>query len=173
MYSQKGEDIIALNYFNLKGTQIKCLVDIGAKDGLTFSNSKLLIENGWIGTLLEPNHEECRQCYVNHLFGNYTCVHNIGISTETRRIFNQMFYTFQDFDKYYLLEDEKFSFLSIRANDNNMDVLKQIDLEKYGVEMLCIEWNGDKELETKYTEYCNRFGLRELHRNEENMIFAL
>jgi hypothetical protein len=173
MYSRNGEDVIAFNYFNEKGTQMKLLMDIGARDGITFSNSKLLIENGWIGTLLEPHHEECRQCYANHLFGNYTCVHNIGISTETKKKFNQMFYTFEDFDKHYLVEDEKFSFLAIRANVDSMDILEQIDLRKYGVEMLCIEWNEDRELEIKYTEYCNQFGLRELHRNEENMIFAL
>lgn len=210
MYSQNGEDVIALNYFNEKGREIKSLLDIGANDGITFSNSKLLIENGWIGTLLEPSHVACKKCFENYIFDDYTCIYNFGIANETgeqdflesashlpngkdiallssvpsrltERWKNSvdfqeskaMFYTFADFEKNYLMDGEKFAFISIDAEGYDWDILKQIDLKKYGVEMLCIEWNGDKELEQKYIAYCSKFGLNELHRNEENMIFAL
>lgn len=210
MYSQNGEDVIALNYFNEKGREIKSLLDIGANDGITFSNSKLLIENGWIGTLLEPSHVACKKCFENYIFDDYTCIYNFGIANETgeqdflesashlpngndiallscvprklserwRNVVNfkeskAMFYTFQDFEKNYLMDGEKFAFISIDAEGYDWDILKQIDLKKYGVEMLCIEWNGDKELEQNYIAYCSNFGLNELHRNKENMIFAL
>jgi hypothetical protein len=71
------------------------------------------------------------------------------------------------------MEDEKFSYITIDAEGYDWDILKQIDLAKYEVQMLCIEWNGDTELAEKYTQYCNQFGLSELHRNAENMIFAI
>jgi hypothetical protein len=210
MYSQNGEDKIALDYFNSKVEKTRNLLDIGANDGITFSNSKLLIENGWIGTLLEPSNVACLKCYENHISHNYTCVYNFGIANETGEqeflesashlphgndiallssvpsrlterwknevAFNKskaMFYTFEDFAENYLMQDEKFSYLSIDAEGYDWDILKQIDIEKYGIEMICIEWNGDIELEKKYINYCNHFGLKELHRNGENMIFAL
>ena len=50
-YSQGQEQQIIANYFgDLKGT----VLDIGANDGKTFSNSLALIENGWEAVLLEP-----------------------------------------------------------------------------------------------------------------------
>jgi FkbM family methyltransferase len=50
-YSQNKEDLFILNYFGkFKGR----LLEIGANDGVTLSNSKLLIDNGWNGVLLEP-----------------------------------------------------------------------------------------------------------------------
>lgn len=50
-YAQNKEDIFVLEYFkSFKGT----LLEIGANDGSFFSNSKLLIENGWTAHLVEP-----------------------------------------------------------------------------------------------------------------------
>jgi FkbM family methyltransferase len=52
MYSQNNEDQIIADYFgDFKGT----LLDIGANDGKTFSNSLRLIELGWFATLVEPS----------------------------------------------------------------------------------------------------------------------
>lgn len=51
-YSQYGEDKIILEFFkDKKGT----LLDIGANDGRTISNSLLFIENGWSGVLVEAS----------------------------------------------------------------------------------------------------------------------
>jgi FkbM family methyltransferase len=51
-YSQYGEDKIILKFFkDKKGT----LLDIGANDGRTISNSLLFIENGWSGVLVEAS----------------------------------------------------------------------------------------------------------------------
>jgi hypothetical protein len=212
MYSQNEEDTIALDYFNHRegASQLKTLLDIGANDGITFSNSKFLIENGWIATLLEPSQVACKKCYENHLLDKYTCVYNFGIANETgeqdflesashlpngndvallssvpNRLTERwrnavsfteskaMFYTFADFEKYFLMEDEKFSYLTIDAEGYDWDILKQINLAKYEVQMLCIEWNGVPQLAENYKHYCAPFGLTELHRNGENIIFAL
>ena len=52
-YAQNKEDLAVLNYF---GKDFKGLVlDIGANDGITLSNSRLLIESGWNGVLVEPS----------------------------------------------------------------------------------------------------------------------
>lgn len=50
-YSQNQEDVFIKDYFgDYKGT----LLEIGANDGLTLSNSRLLIENDWTAHLVEP-----------------------------------------------------------------------------------------------------------------------
>lgn len=54
MYSQNKEEQHILEYFKNHynpGT----LLDIGANDGITFSNSKRLIELGWKAVLVEPS----------------------------------------------------------------------------------------------------------------------
>lgn len=52
MYSQSQEEKYIVNYFqNFKGS----LLDVGANDGKTFSNSLRLIERGWRAVLLEPS----------------------------------------------------------------------------------------------------------------------
>lgn len=51
-YSQNGEGKIIHGFFgNFKGT----LLDLGANDGITLSNSRGLIEDGWGGVLVEPS----------------------------------------------------------------------------------------------------------------------
>jgi FkbM family methyltransferase len=51
-YSQNNEQQIILDYFgDFKGS----LLDLGANDGITFSNSRALIERGWFADLVEPS----------------------------------------------------------------------------------------------------------------------
>lgn len=51
-FAQNKEDLVVSSYFgNYKGR----LLDIGANDGITFSNSRLLILNGWSADLFEPS----------------------------------------------------------------------------------------------------------------------
>ena len=54
MYSQNHEDDIVLNFFQNTESN-KTVLEIGANDGKTFSNSLLLIENGWKAHLVEPS----------------------------------------------------------------------------------------------------------------------
>lgn len=51
-FSQNGEDILISEYFgNYKGN----LLELGANNGKTFSNSRLMVLNGWLATLVEPS----------------------------------------------------------------------------------------------------------------------
>lgn len=51
-YSQNGEDLVVLSA--LAGIKQGTFMDIGAGDGLRFSNSKALVDRGWSGVLVEP-----------------------------------------------------------------------------------------------------------------------
>lgn len=80
-YSQNGEDKFILNYFGkFKGT----LCEIGANDGVTLSNSKLLIEHGWCAHLLEPG-GICADLFLLHKDNSNVHVYNYGIG-ETEQI---------------------------------------------------------------------------------------
>lgn len=67
MYSQYGEEVILNRFFNNK--KYGFLVDVGAMDGITGSNSRLLIEKyGWSAILVEPLPQYVEQ--LNLLYGN-------------------------------------------------------------------------------------------------------
>jgi FkbM family methyltransferase len=52
MYSQNNEEQIILNYF---GSATGRLLEIGAYDGISFSNSYQLLLNGWEGVMVEAS----------------------------------------------------------------------------------------------------------------------
>jgi FkbM family methyltransferase len=62
--------------------------------------------------------------------------------------------------------------VSIDAEGYDLNILTQIDLDYHEVQCVCVEWNGQKELDEKLTKYCNNFGLYEEERNAENIIFV-
>jgi FkbM family methyltransferase len=73
-YSQNNEQQLIQQYFGeAKGT----VLDIGANDGKTLSNSLACIERGWAATLVEPS-EKC--------FGKLTELHNGNSNVECFRV---------------------------------------------------------------------------------------
>jgi len=56
-YSQNGEQAFLTQYFALtrKSPKPRYYVEIGAYDGVGYSNTKMLQEKGWHGVLIEPN----------------------------------------------------------------------------------------------------------------------
>lgn len=77
-YSQRGEQPVILDYFKgFAGT----LLDIGANDGITFSNSRALLELGWYGVLVEPSEKTFEQLTKNcEPFIRQVILHNVGIA---------------------------------------------------------------------------------------------
>lgn len=75
------------------------------------------------------------------------------------------------FEQFY--DGSKFDFITIDAESCDWDILQQINLSEVGCKCLCIEWNSIPALAKQYTHYCAQFGLKEIHRNAENIIFAL
>lgn len=197
-YTQNNEERYITSYFkDFTGT----LLDLGANDGKTFSNSLKLIEKGWKATLVEASptiftklrnlHKDNKkvQC-VNVAVGNenknltfYESGNLIGkedyslVSTidkeELKRWpdikFKKMEVTCFDYKNMLTFSKIKsFDFISIDIEGLDYDVLSQIDLSK--TKMLVVEFNGKEE--HKYINYCKGFGMRELHRNGENLIFV-
>jgi len=80
MYSQNNEEQIILDYFkDFKGH----LLDIGANDGITLSNSRKLIELGWTGDLVEPSPNAFKKLKKLYSRKKKTKVHNIAIADKS------------------------------------------------------------------------------------------
>jgi len=77
MYSQNAEEKMILDYFGgFKGT----LLDIGANDGRTFSNSLALIERGWKAMLIEPDADAFEKLTALHGGNKNVHCYNIAIA---------------------------------------------------------------------------------------------
>lgn len=193
MYSQNNEEQIILEYFkDFKGTA----VDIGANDGVTFSNTKRLSELGWDVHLIEPSESAYNKLIVNTV-GRY---YNFGIHTytgkceffindphipnddsllatakaEEKNRWRGVYFkdseidvkTWEDFTKISGVKD--FDFITIDCEGLDLDVLKQIDLTN--TKMLIVEWNG-KKIES-FTEHVFKYNLKLHSYNAENLIFV-
>lgn len=85
-YSQNGEEKVILDYFN---GQTGSFIDIGANDGVTFSNTRALAERGWKGVLIEPSpkaYAKLKELYNGHK-GLY--LYNFAISNKNGKDFLQ------------------------------------------------------------------------------------
>lgn len=83
MYSQNNEDEIISDYFKVNYPEnegIRTMIDIGANDGQTFSNSLLFVENGWKCTLIEPSPRAFTLLEKLHSNKPNVTLHNLGFS---------------------------------------------------------------------------------------------
>lgn len=75
MYSQREEETVILDYFKgFTGT----LLDLGANNGIIFSNSRALIEKGWFGCLVEPCQITFTELMINNVKTKTWC-RNVAI----------------------------------------------------------------------------------------------
>jgi FkbM family methyltransferase len=85
-YSQNKEEEVILNYFN---GQTGSFIDIGANDGIKFSNTRALAERGWKGVLIEPSpkaYAKLKEVYNGHK-GFY--LYNFAIGNKNGKDFLQ------------------------------------------------------------------------------------
>lgn len=77
-YAQNKEDLFIHGYFQ---GQMGTLLSIGENDGLTLSNARLLLENGWSGHLVEPSSVfyDLKRLYIGNQ--NVHC-YNVAVGEE-------------------------------------------------------------------------------------------
>lgn len=71
------------------------------------------------------------------------------------------------FNRLYI---KKFDFVSIDCEGLDLDILKQMDLNALGVQVLCIEWNGNEELKHEYDKIMKDFKI--IYTSGENLVYA-
>jgi FkbM family methyltransferase len=210
MYSQNNEEQIALDYFKNADHSKMWLLDVGANDGITFSNSKALIDIGWNAVLLEPSPKAysklCETHYgknenvallnygINifdgeHDFyesGGYENGSDVALYSSVEKIETQRWGDKVQFEKIKAdfvkwktfletistVREPIFNFISIDIEGLDWLLLNQMDLKALGCEMVVIEFNGNRDMAMNMISHCSNYGLKEISRNPENLIFA-
>ena len=177
----------------------KTFLDLGAYDGLDLSNTRRLMELGWSGMCVEPNPDIFMKLVVNcdafelvkfcpyaigeknglaELKANDTYYSTIKESEILRYKngeinFKPITVEVVDFETFYTKVSpfKTYDFISIDCEGLDYEILTQIDLDKVGCLMVCVETNG---IETeKYIHYINNFkGFSVQTINAENLIMA-
>ena len=202
MYSQIDEEKVILDYYKIikskNGLKFSNkILDIGANDGETLSNTRgLIIEYPEIvGYFVEPNPESFEKLqklyYKNHNLYNFAISDVDGklemycngshITDNDRGLLSTLIYSeterWQDEkwekkivdSKKYPFHDVNFDFISIDAEGMDEIILSQIDLSN--THILCIEWNSIEERKKNIDEYCQKFSMSILHQNSTNLIY--
>jgi FkbM family methyltransferase len=202
-YAQEGEDRAAVEFFaGRTGT----LLDIGANDGISYSNTYKLIQNGWAGVMVEASpvvFKKLTELYAGNPL--VKCINRCVAAKNERVTFyrntihsnyfqdllstiNENFYekwkTMSNFKIEEIetvtfnealadCENSRFEFVSIDTEGTDYEILTQIDLAKYGVELICVEYAGIDYTRYRIAEYCSGFGFtRVILNNGSNIMIA-
>lgn len=102
-WSQNGEQAHILHYFDVMGIKGGHLVDLGAGDGYTMSNTRALLDRGWTGNLYDGDPKGAKD--VERLWLNMVQVTAIAVSHEPDRQYELGFLNIDtDGNDYWFLE---------------------------------------------------------------------
>lgn len=186
-HSQNKESQVVLNYF---GGRTGLLLDIGAYDGISLSNSYDLIRAGWKGVMFEPDKRSFDCLYNLYKNNKQVEIFNIGIAKKTgehKFFIDSMLSTlyedqkkdgeeYRDSTAHFVswkdfYTGQQFNFVTIDAEGADLEILEQMNLDQMRTECLCIEHNGNEEMLEQIISYCG--GMKEICRNNENLILTL
>jgi FkbM family methyltransferase len=193
MYSQNDEESIVTGYFK---TETGRLLDIGAYDGVSFSNSRRLLELGWSGALVEPLPEAARKCRELYRTNSVVSVHEYAIGPDDRRVTFHTSDMMSTIDAAYEIHRRKwhsltfapieveqitletlwtlvgrsFAFISIDVENYNIDLVRQLPEDVWrSLRCLCVEHDGHVE---EIQRIAKQYGLTTIGHNGENLILA-
>lgn len=196
MYSQRDEEKYILAHFRNKDKG--AILEIGAYDGKSFSNTLALIEKGWVATLVEPSPTVFPILKEFHKGNKKIDCHNVAIGTENKKMkfwdsngdavsslyeeearpweahgvkFTEVevdVITYHELNKRSLWKSFDFINIDVEGDRLGLEILQQIPME--GVQMVCIEAVGELRNETR--RYLNGHGMEKLHETAENLIMV-
>jgi FkbM family methyltransferase len=194
MYSQNDEEAIITSYF--QGRTGK-LLDVGAYDGVSFSNSRRLIELGWSGALVEPLPHAAHRCRELYRDNPGVSVREYAIGPDNRRVTFHASEMMSTIDAAYEIHRRKwhmlafqpieveqvtldtlwglvgraFDFISIDVENYNIDLVRQMPDDVWrGLRCLCVEHDNCVE---EIRAIAARHGLTTIGHNGENLILAV
>lgn len=193
-HSQHGEQSTILAYFG--GKRYGTFLDIGANDGVRYSNTRALVDLGWFGTYVDPSPSAFSALRDNlpnakafnvaigeadgeiELWESDEASHRMistTIASERERWgvcrFNSV--RAQSWTIARLLEeslDTRYDFISIDAEGADLSIFKQIDLGALSVSMVCVEHNG-KSLD-EFDAHARAHGMARHLANSCNVIYS-
>lgn len=193
MYSQNNEESIILSLTGDNGT----FIDIGAYDGVTFSNTRALLDKGWRGYLIEPSPSVIPALWKNMKDFHHRVViiesaltpsydgeielHDSGgdavsttlISHRTKWSNHATFTTstVKAISIETLFNRTRYGcdFINIDVEGGNLDILLSLPMQKLNkLSLVCVEHDYHYD---KMINFMKGYGFAEVHRNGENLIF--
>lgn len=193
--TQFNEDEDILWYF---GGRVGRFLDVGAGDGLRYSNTEPLLRAGWSGVMIEPAISQLRWLIQNH--GKNERVEIIPAALLTSEDPDGVYVLRDggDYSSFSLAHAEKiskhsngnvtfrerkaacihwgdvfgcFEFINIDVEGMNTELLRELPFERLKPEMICIEIDPESDL-PEMMDICNRNGLGYAKRVGGNLLCA-
>lgn len=195
MYSQNDEERVILDLFATQ--QSGHLLDIGAFDGKTFSNSLALIERGWSGVLVEPNPTSLKALIDLHgqngkvqIIGGlvspepglkkfFTC--NDAVSTTDEQFTELWKSAGVKFQPIWLppvhpaeiVYGHRFDFITVDVEDGTLPIIRSMISAFTQAKVVCVEHSvGHHTIRKELQEIFLQLGFNLVHTTGENYIFA-
>lgn len=142
VYSQNGEDGIIEFIFNRMNIKNGNFIEFGAWDGIYFSNTYKLVNEGWSGIYIESDENKFKDLEKNlKNYNNITLINSI-VAFNNNKLDNIIDNSG--------VQNKDFDFISIDIDGLDYFIFK--DMEKYLPKVICIEVNSghsplyDKEI---------------------------
>lgn len=192
-YSQNGEQKIITDFF---AGRVGRFLDIGAYDGITFSNTRRLLELGWRGVLVEPSPKVIHglrrnvaefddracvfECAIGETNGRIKFFDNAGAVATTSQSHVRKWSKQTAFDECDVLSmtpellldlvGTDFDFITIDTEGTNIEVIHLMPWHRLpGCRLVCVEHDCHDE---SIMEILEPFGFSPLARNGENLILS-
>jgi hypothetical protein len=190
-YTQNEEEKYILESLNsIKNGKF---LDIGAHDGITFSSTRALYDNGWTGVYVEPSPDVLPILYKNVGSNCQVLPVAIGSKNGTMDFFSsgsdmvgtlslshvelwKKHVLFQKTEVNVVTIDElekqignEFDFIGIDVEGINLDVFNQFDWTKWKPKCICVEYESYKN---EMTEKMLRHGYKLVYTSSENLVFT-
>lgn len=195
MYSQRDEERVIRQRFGARQGRV---LDIGAYDGKTFSNTLALIERGWGGTLVEASPGPFRAMMRLHkdrpnlnlvlaCIGHRTGVHKFHASDDAVGTDSDDHYeTWKEIGGFVTIHTPvitphdllaampgPYEFVSIDVEGFTTEyVFRNLPYYTMGTELVCVEHNGGRGVQ-RFAEIGEAMGLRVIHTTGENHIMEV
>ena len=193
MFSQRDEETYILKYFK---NQHGRFLDLGAYDGITFSNIRQLALQGWGGVLVEPMPEMYDVLESLYPEPQYTVLHvGVGLKDEICTFYNFAGDAIGSFhkphadiwvDKARPYTEEQYEIISVKTLFNkvgwdfefinidvegwSMPIFEHLPFSKLTkLKMICVEFDNDY---AKVIKIANTHRFTKYHQTAENLIFV-
>ena len=137
-YSQLGQDFLIKNFYSINKSKVNFFIDVGAHDGLTFSNTYLFEKHfEWKGLCIEPNPQ-----IFSRLRENRNCLlENVAVSDKSGT------------EDYFAVEGHSDMLSGIETNYSKRHmrrIMKEIRIYDQNFKRLAVETSTLKNLISKH-----------------------
>ena len=192
MYSQHDEEKVILEV--LGAGEPGVLYDIGAWEGLQFSNSRALLEKGWSGVMVEPSPSAFVGLMKNtEVFGDRVKLVNVALAENAmvrkfydaggdavgtlseahRALWDKVpmrpiyVNTLQVVDLFSVFGPGQY--INLDVEGLNWELFQLLPLSWPDFRLICVEHEGKIE---QMHRHAGNFGFRKLHQTVENLILV-